>query len=529
MARMCVKNRRLDVARVCLGNMGNARAARALREAEAQPQPQAQVAVLAVQLGMLEEAEKLYRSCERFDLLNRFYQASGRWQQALETAQTSDRIHLRSTYFNYGKHLEAMGDRTLALSYYEKSDTHRFEVPRMLQDDSVSLEIYVNKMKDKNIYKWWAQYLESQADMDAALRYYEKAQDYLSLVRVHCYLGNIQKASEIANETGNRAASYHLARQYEGHQEVKQAVHFYTRAQAYNNAIRLCKESGLDDQLMNLALLSNPEDMMEAACYYEDRCSHMDRAVMLYHKAGHMSKALELAFATQQFSALQLMAEDLNHTSDPTLLARCSDFFIKHGQYQKAAGHMSKALELAFATQQFSALQLMAEDLNHTSDPTLLARCSDFFIKHGQYQKAVELLVAAKKEEIDDFRNYEKALGALSEAYKCLSKSKERSPGEQEGRLAQLQHRVALDPGEAMRLCEALLEEPEVDTAVAHRETSTDSSWTSTASRKLPAGSLEALQGALGVTLGHNAAASRPGRRDSGGGEDDEVEEDEGV
>ena len=58
---------------------------------------------------------------------------------------------------------------------------------------------------------------------------------------------------------------------------------------------------------------------------------------------------------------------------------------------------MSKALELAFATEQFSALQLIAEDLDHTSDPSLLTRCSDFFIKHSQYQKAVELLVAAKK------------------------------------------------------------------------------------------------------------------------------------
>lgn len=47
----------------------------------------------------------------------------------------------------------------------------------------------------RNIYKWWAQYLESQADMDAALQYYENAQDYLSLVRVHCYLGNIQKVT----------------------------------------------------------------------------------------------------------------------------------------------------------------------------------------------------------------------------------------------------------------------------------------------------------------------------------------------
>jgi hypothetical protein len=37
------------------------------------------------------------------------------------------------------------------------------------------------------------------------------------------------------------AASYHLARQYESQEEVRQAVHFYTRAQAFNNAIRLCK------------------------------------------------------------------------------------------------------------------------------------------------------------------------------------------------------------------------------------------------------------------------------------------------
>lgn len=50
---MCVKTHRLDVARVCLGNMGNARASRALKQAEAEPEPEAQVAMLAIQLGML--------------------------------------------------------------------------------------------------------------------------------------------------------------------------------------------------------------------------------------------------------------------------------------------------------------------------------------------------------------------------------------------------------------------------------------------------------------------------------------------
>jgi len=61
------------------------------------------------------------------------------------------------------------------------------------------------------------------------------------------------------------------------------------------------------------------------------------------------------------------------------------------------AGHFSKALELAFATQQFGALQLIAEDLDEKSDPALLARCSDFFIEHAQYDKAMELLLTARK------------------------------------------------------------------------------------------------------------------------------------
>ncbi|KAM6898009.1 intraflagellar transport protein 140 homolog [Lycodopsis pacificus] len=566
MARMCVKTRQLDVARVCLGNMGNARAAKALKEAEIEPEPEARVAMLAIQLGMLEDAEKLYKRCQRYDLLNYFYQASGQWQQALETAESHDRIHLRTTYYNYAKYLESMGDKTLAIAYYEKSDTHRVEVPRMLQDDTSSLEIYVNKMKDKNIYKWWAQYLESQSDMDSALRFYECAQDFLSLVRVHCYMGNIQKASEIANDTGDRAASYHLARHYEGHDDIKQAVHFYTRAQAYNNAIRLCKETGLDDQLMNLALLSNAEDMMEAACYYEEKGTHMDRAVALYHKAGYVSKALELAFATQEFSALQLIAEDLNEHSDPALLARCSDFFITHSQYDKAvellvaAKKYHEALELC-VTQSLTITEELAErmvvtdskDLSEEARKELLERIADCCMRQGNYHlatkkytqagnklKAMRALlksgdtekivffasVCRQKElfimaanylqsldwrknpeilktiigfytkgrapdllagfyeacaqvEIDDYQNYEKALDALTEAFKCLSKSKDSSTGQHEVRLADLQHRVTLikkfvharqlyteDAAEAVRLCESLLEEPELDPAV---------------------------------------------------------------
>ncbi|KAM6249922.1 intraflagellar transport protein 140 homolog isoform 2-T4 [Porphyrio hochstetteri] len=569
MARMCVKTQRLDVAKICLGNMGHARGAKALREAEHEPEQEARVAVLAIQLGMLEDAERLYKACERYDLLNKLYQASNQWQKAIETAEAHDRVHLRTTYYNYAKHLEAMGEHSLALTHYEKSDTHRFEVPRMLSEDLQALENYINKMKDKSLWKWWAQYLESQADMEAALKYYALAQDYFSLVRIHCFQGNIQKAAEIANETGNWAASYHLARQYESQDEIKQAVHFYTRAQAFNNAIRLCRENNLDDQLMNLALLSSPEDMIEAACYYEEKGEQMDRAVTLYHKAGHFSKALELAFATQQFGALQLIAEDLDEKSDPALLARCSDFFIEHAQYEKAmelllaAKKYHQALQLCLE-QNLTITEELAEkmtvskdskDLSEESRRELLEQIADCCMRQGHYHmatkkytqagnklkamrallksgdtekivffagvsrqreiyimaanylqsldwrkdpeimkniisfytkgKALDLLAgfydACAEVEIDEYRNYEKAQGALTEACKCLSKAKAPSPLDQESRLAQLQSKMALikrfinarrvyseDPKEAIRQCELLLAEQDFDSAIRH-------------------------------------------------------------
>lgn len=46
--------------------------------------------------------------------------------------------------------------------------------------------------------------------------------------------------------------------------------------------------------------------------------------------------------------------------------------------------------------------------------------------------------------EIDDYQNYEKALDALTEAFKCVSKAKDSATGKQEARLADLQHKITL-------------------------------------------------------------------------------------
>ncbi|GAB6031181.1 hypothetical protein CHUAL_007980, partial [Chamberlinius hualienensis] len=53
MARMCVKSKRLDVALVCLGHMGNATTSKALRQLKPDVEPDIKVALLATHLGML--------------------------------------------------------------------------------------------------------------------------------------------------------------------------------------------------------------------------------------------------------------------------------------------------------------------------------------------------------------------------------------------------------------------------------------------------------------------------------------------
>ncbi|OWF41021.1 intraflagellar transport protein 140 homolog [Mizuhopecten yessoensis] len=567
MAKMCVKSRRLDVASVCLGNMGHARGAKALREAMKEPELDAKVAVLAMQLGLKEDAERLLKNCKRYDLLNEFYQSSGQWIKALETAEMYDRIHLRATYYNHAKHLEVKGDYSDAIPNYEKSDTHRFEVPRMLFDEPEALEQYISRHKDKALHKWWAQYMESTGEMDAALQYYETAQDFLSLVRVYCYCGKMDKASEICNETGDRAACYHLGRQYENQDLIKEAIHFFQRAQAYGNAIRLCKEHGYEDQLLNLALLGRPEDMMEAARYYEQKQGSEDKAVMLYHKAGNFSKALDLSFRSKQFGALQMISGDLDERADPELLQRCGDFFMDNGQYDKAVDllaigkkywealkicmdqHVEITEDLAekltpnkddmgidtmervkileaiaevcmhqgqyhLATKKFTQagnkikamkallksgdtekitffagvsrqkeIYVMAanylQSLDWRKDPEIMKNIIGFYTKGRALDSLAAFYDACAQVEIDEYQNYDKALGALGEAYKCLSKTKMSDEMLQEEKLSRLKNKITLikkfvtarraydeNPEDAIKQCQVLLEEPHLDDSV---------------------------------------------------------------
>eukprot|EP00192_Tetraselmis_astigmatica_P000931 CAMPEP_0117694304 /NCGR_PEP_ID=MMETSP0804-20121206/27375_1 /TAXON_ID=1074897 /ORGANISM="Tetraselmis astigmatica, Strain CCMP880" /LENGTH=1395 /DNA_ID=CAMNT_0005507981 /DNA_START=130 /DNA_END=4318 /DNA_ORIENTATION=+ len=353
MAQICIKTKRLDVAEHCLGNMQHARGARAVREAAALEELDARVATVAIHLGMVEDATKLFVSCERYDLLNRLYQACGQWDKALEVAEKYDRIHLRATHFSYAKQLELLRDYKGAIKEFELSNTHQDEVPRMMYETNQidELEQYIQSADDSSLTKWWARYHESLGEYDNARKFYEAAGDYLAVVRLLCFQGDLGGARSLVDDSGDPAAAFHLGRQMEAQGNLKDAVMYYSRSKRFSHAVRVARKHNMVRELMNLALQSTPRVMIDTANYYV-ALGEYGKAVQLYQRGGRQSKALEICFKGELFEELDLIAEELDTNSDPMLLQRCADFFMDHQQHERAS-HL-----LVLSKQYFRALEL---------------------------------------------------------------------------------------------------------------------------------------------------------------------------
>ncbi|XP_055383288.1 intraflagellar transport protein 140 homolog [Condylostylus longicornis] len=509
LARMCVQTGRLDVAKVCLGHLKKSQSVRALRQAMEDDtlEKDAKTAVLAIELGMIDEAQTLYRKCGRFDLLNKLLQACGKIDEALQIAEQGDRVHLKNTYFKKAEILRDKGDIKGALEYYEKTQNKVQNVTHCLLDDPATLKKYMQNTKDPEMLKWWGQYIESTGDMDSAFKVYQKAEDWFSQVKILCFLGQLSKADSIARQSGDRAACYHLARHYENIGKYQEAIHFYTRAQTYSNAVRICKENDFQDELWTVANSARSRDKAIAAAYFEE-CGVYKKAVELYHRAGMLHKAVEMAFASKQPETLQVIASELTADSDPELVNRCAEFFISIEQAPKAVQLLakSKQFERAIkicndfgvpmteslselltpnkdeieeslrqhlllqigellqiqgdyhtATKKFTQagdkvramksllksgdtekiiffagmsrqreVYIMAANylqaLNWQNDPKILKNIVTFYSKGQAYDSLANFYATCAQVEIDEFRDYEKALKAMQEAAKCLSK-----------------------------------------------------------------------------------------------------------
>lgn len=75
------------------------------------------------------------------------------------------------------------------------------------------------------------------------------------------------QAVDVVNTSKDTAAAYYLARQLESAGKALEAIQFFQRAGRFGHAVRLAKAAGLDSEVMQCAIQSSKEAMVDAARY----------------------------------------------------------------------------------------------------------------------------------------------------------------------------------------------------------------------------------------------------------------------
>lgn len=219
LAKECVSRKRPDVGAVCLGKMGNIKGAMMMRKVmnDNDKDDTCKVAILAVNLGMTDEAEKLFRDAQRPDLITRLISAKegGLNEITTGTNEGENVLLIKSAQHKLAKVLWANGETGPALKLFESAGTFVPHVPRMLiaQGQAPMLAQYVINSNDENLLTWWGHYLESTGDLDSALDAYARANDYGEQTRLLCHMQRIEEAETVCLK--NRPAMYQMARYLE--------------------------------------------------------------------------------------------------------------------------------------------------------------------------------------------------------------------------------------------------------------------------------------------------------------------------
>ena len=334
MAHICIKTKRLDVLEVCLSNMRFERGIKAFREARHEKEPEAKLAKVAMHLNMIDEAKKLLKEVNRWDVLIKFYINIGEYDKAIETAEKNDRINLQNTYYRIAQHYEQIGYIEEAIKYYKLSGSGNKEIPRMLINLNYidKLEETLNEEGNPESFLRLASFFESQEDLEGAMEYYKKADDIQNIIRLFLKENQIEEAKKVFEQgktkyksskepkylKGYMDGAFLIGNYYEKNNSMKNAIDFYRVSGRFNQAFRLAKEKGLDNEIYALGTQAPKHTQNLIAEYFEKK------------------NKLNLCLATNQLDKVRELSRQLETKHDKDTLKALADYFTSQNEYEKA-------------------------------------------------------------------------------------------------------------------------------------------------------------------------------------------------
>ncbi len=287
LAKVSIIQNRVDIAERCLVKLGNGLGVAAVRKAD----KEVALAEAAIQLGMLDEAERLYKQWDRFDLLCDLYRRQDRWRDAFGVAKGCTME--QSLQVQHNKKLEFSGQQDGFSSNTVTSLAFKKANLKQLILSHKPVDSFLRQENDMKLFQWYAAYIEKTGDLRKAKELYKLTSDNLSLVRIACLEGNLTDAFTLVRESKSCVAAYHLARHLEANGDIEGAISCFARSGKYNYAIRLSKAYGIDKEIMNFALQSEQPLKVECANYLKS-IGQIEKAAELFIKGGEKKKALDL-------------------------------------------------------------------------------------------------------------------------------------------------------------------------------------------------------------------------------------------
>ena len=332
----CVKKGSLDVAKKCLAEMKKYDAVASVKDAEKNPEIEVALAQVAIEVGMMEEAEKLYVKCQRKDLLCNLFRHQEKWPEAFEVAG-NDTLLNKSLHFHYGKWSEQNGDDENAFNEYKMSSFSGSKTMlRKMIEKEFPVDDYLRQTNSTELISLHASYFERNGDIPRAETLYSTADDNLSLIRIACAKGDLDDAFELARR-GCKAGAYHLARHLEAEGDLSGALTCYSMSGMYNYAIRLCKlNDGFDTELMNFAMKSQTPQVLSCAHHFVQK-GEIEKAARLFIQGDDKAKALDI------LSDIPLNEDNFNANSEYASLIEELDISVSGEILQKYAKFLVQA------------------------------------------------------------------------------------------------------------------------------------------------------------------------------------------
>jgi len=299
------------------------------------------------------------------------------------------------------------------------------------------------------------------------------------------------------------------AKYFEQTNQPNKAVVLYQKAGCQKRAIDICFSAGLFDALRRIAddlnADSDHEVLAKCAEFFMQHRQH-EKAVHLLSISQQHKKAMDLCCEHDvQISEdlAELMTPDKNSMEAQKrseILMQMAKLCKKQGSFQLAckkftqAGDKKKAMQsllksgdtekiVFFAgTARQADIYILAanylQSLDWHNDPEIMKNIISFYSKAKAHDKLAAFYDACAQVEIDEYRDYEKAGGALQEALKYLTKAAG-AGAESDPNILLLQSRIDLvekfagsrklaqtEPENMISMCERMLDMPAIEAAV---------------------------------------------------------------